>query len=152
MKQSTTFMLAALMAAANARRMPDPNCCTVWAGQYFSSHHETFCLEEGSGRLAAFEIEHARDVWRDGSIKCGTNVDAQICPGGTKFGPIDGQREFGYKCSKVTEFAEHGVKVGAGQQLGWVPMPREGSSIILSLHPWVAKGKEYLNLDREEKE
>merc|ERR1711997_915247 len=31
-------------------------------------------------------------------------------------------------------------------------MGAEGSSIILSLHPWVAKGKEYLSLHRLEKE
>ena len=112
----STFTLAALMAAttSNASRTPAHNCCQVWAGKNFMSFRETYCLEESTGRQAAFEIEHVRDVWTDGSIKCGSNVDALVCPNGYEFGPIDGQREFGYKCASETGFVEQGVKAGAG--------------------------------------
>ena len=112
----STFTLAALMAAttSNASRTPAHNCCQVWAGKNFMSFSETYCLEESTERQAAFEIEHVRDVWTDGSIKCGSNVDALVCPNGYEFGPIDGQREFGYKCASETGFVEQGVKAGAG--------------------------------------
>jgi hypothetical protein len=155
MKQ-TTFTLAALLAAtpSMASRNPDDNCCTVWAGQNFISEHETYCLPQGAdqGRQMAQEIRIFRDVWADGSIKCGKNVDALVCPNGFELGPIDGQRELGYKCDSGTIFVEHGTEVGAEQQLGYLEVENRGSSIILSLHPWVAKGKQYLSLDREEKE
>ena len=36
--------------------------------------------------------------------------------------------------------------------MGYLPVEKRGSSIILSLHPWEAKGKQYLSLDREEKD
>ena len=71
-----------------------------------------------------------------------------LCPNGFDYGPIDGQRELGYKCDSGTIFVEHGTEIGAGQKIG----EASGSSIILSLHPWVAKGKKYLSLSRGAKE
>jgi len=41
--------------------------------------------------------------------------------------------------------------VSAGENIGHVKVENETSSIILSLHPWVAKGAAYESLDREEK-
>ena len=140
----TTFTLAALLAATTtmARRTPDDNCCIVYAGTNFMSQSATFCLPQGADeyRQMAEEIR-MRDVWTDGSIKCGKNVDALVCPNGFDYGPLEGQRELGYKCDSGTIFVEHGTEVGAEEQLGYIPVERRGSSIILSLHPWVAKGK-----------
>ena len=79
-------------------------------------------------------------------------MDALVCPNGFDYGPIDGQRELGYKCDSGSIFVEHGTEVGAEQRLGSIPVEASGSSIILSLHPWVAKGKEYLSLHRLQKE
>jgi hypothetical protein len=151
--KTTTFTLAAVLAATTsmARRLPDDNCCTVWAGQNFMSLKETYCLQEGLGQ-EAFPIQIWRDYWNDGSIKCGKNVDALVCLGEFEKGPVDGQRDFGYKCDNGSIFVEHGTDAGAGQQLGYIPVERSGSSIVLSLHPWVAKGAQYLSLDRDEKE
>ena len=113
----TIYTLAALLAATTtmARRHPDDNCCTVYAGQNFMSLSETYCLPQGAdeGRQMAQEIRIFRDVWTDGSIKCGKNVDALVCPDGFEYGPLDGQRELGYKCDSGSIFVEHGTEVGA---------------------------------------
>ena len=103
-------------------------------------------------RQQAEEIRIFLDIWDDGSIKCGKYVDALVCPNGFDYGPIAGQREHGYKCDSGSIFVEHGTEVGAGQHLGYIPVESRGSSIILSFHPWVAKGKKYLSLDRGEKD
>ena len=65
-------------------KMPDDNCCIVWAGTNFGSHKKSFCLPQGAdeGRQLAQEISGFRDVWKDGSIKCGKNVDAEVCMDG----------------------------------------------------------------------
>ena len=113
----TTFTLAAYLAATTtmARRHPDDYCCTVYAGQNFKSLSETYCLPQGADedRQMAQEIRISRDVWADGSIKCGKNVDALVCPDGFEYGPLDGQRELGYKCDSGSIFVEHGTEVGA---------------------------------------
>ena len=119
----TTFTLAALLAAtiSMARRLPQDNCCTVWSSPYFMSTKRTYCLEDA--RTDAFPIESFNDVWRDGSIKCGKNVDALICPSGFDYGGIDGQREFGYKCESDTIFVEHNTDaVLPGEQMKYIPL------------------------------
>lgn len=138
---------ATLAAMSMARRRPEDNCCRVYAGQNFWGPDQDYCLEEG--RQAAFGI----DVWRNnGSVKCGKNVDAQICPGGFEVEQsVDGQRLLGYRCMSNSVRYEHGTKVGAGEDIGYVQVENEDSSIILSLHPWVAKGAAYESLDREDK-
>ena len=144
----TKMTFAATLAAMSmARRRPDDNCCRVYAGQNFWGTDQDYCLEEG--RQAAFGI----DVWRNnGSVKCGKNVDAQICPGGFEVEQsVDGQRLLGYRCMSRSVRYEHGTKVGAGEDIGYVQVQNEDSSIILSLHPWVAKGAAYESLDREDK-
>ena len=92
----TTFTLAALLAATTttASSLPDDNCCTIWADQNFMSLSDTYCLPMGyaEGRQHAEEISIFGDIWANGSIKCGKNVDALVCPNGFDFGPIDGQR------------------------------------------------------------
>ena len=115
---------------------------------------DTFCLPIGydESRQKAEEIRIFLDIWDDGSIKCGKNVDALVCPNGFDYGPINGQRDHGYKCDSGTIFVEHGTEVGADQHLGYIPVKSRNSSIILSFHPWVAKGKNYLSLDRGEKD
>ena len=130
--------------------MPDDNCCIVWAGTNFMSHNKSFCLPQGAdeGRQVAQEISGFRDVWTDGSIKCGKNVDAEVCMDGFELGPLEGQRELGYKCESGSIFVKRGTEVVAEQQLRTIPVKKRGSSIILSLHPWVAKGKQYLGLTR----
>lgn len=35
-------------------------------------------------------------------MKCGKHVDAEVCTGGFRQGPKDGQREYKYQC-KVSE-------------------------------------------------
>jgi len=113
-------------------------------------HREDYCLE--TGKHAAFEIDLMRDIWYNGSVKCGKNVDAQICPGGFEEQEfVDGQRELGYRCISNSVRYEHGSKVGAGEEIGSIQFQNEVSSVILSLHPWVAKGVVYEGLDREEK-
>ena len=84
-------------------------------------------------------------------MKCGKNVDAQICPGSFEETSIDGQRKLGFRCTSDSVRYEHGTKVSAGENIGHVKVENETSSIILSLHPWVAKGAAYESLDREEK-
>ena len=153
MNNNLTKMMtyAASMAAMSmARRQPRDNCCTVYAGQNFMSLKEDYCLEEGS-RQAAHQIDLWRDVWRNGSVKCGKNVDAQICPGGFEEASVDGQRQLGYRCISDSVRYEHGSKISAGENIGNVEVENEVSSLILSLHPWVAKGAAYESLDREEK-
>lgn len=83
------------------------------------SFSQDFCLQMGAdeGRQHAEEISIYRDLWPNGSIKCGKNVDALVCPTGFKYGPIDGQRELGYKCDSGSIFVEHGTEVGAEQQV-----------------------------------
>ena len=43
---------AAMVAMSTARRQPRDNCCTVYAGQNFTSLKEDYCLEEGSRQAA----------------------------------------------------------------------------------------------------
>ena len=141
---------ASLAAMSIAKRLPKDNCCTVYAAPGFMSQKETYCLDEG--RQEAYDINIWRDLWNDGSIRCGKNVDAIICDHGHEFGFVEGQRELGYKCKASDKFNyEHGMKIGANQNFGLIPVQNGESSIILSLHPWVAKGADYLSLDREEK-
>jgi len=122
-----TFTLAAILAAniSMARHLPQDNCCTVWSSPYFMSTKKTFCLE--GARTDAFSIEFWRDIWKDGSIKCGKNVNALICPNGFEYGGIDGQREFGYKCESETIYVEHNTDVVLpGEQMKYIPMKKSG--------------------------
>ena len=59
-------------------------------------------------------------MWRNGSVKCGKNVDAQICPSGFEEASVDGQRQLGYRCISDSVRYEHGSKVSAGENIGYV--------------------------------
>lgn len=46
---------------------------------------------------------------------------------------------------------EQGTEVGAYEEFNKIEVEKHVSTIILDYHPWVAKGQEYLNLDRHDK-
>lgn len=153
-----TFNIAVALAASTckvAAGNPDDNCCTVWDGESYWGHNATYCLDLNAGateRQAAFTVALWYDIWDNGSIKCGKNVDATICPHGFEYGGVDGQREFGFKCATDSIHQEHGFWVGAGEHVSQIDITNQQSSIIVSLHPWEAKGAKYLSLDRDWKE
>lgn len=94
-----TFAAASLaaMSMAATRQPPQDLCCTVYSAPAFTGLIEEYCLQE-DGRQDAFEIDIWGDVWSFGSIECGKNVDALICPGGFEQGPVAGQSVLEYKC------------------------------------------------------
>lgn len=46
---------------------------------------------------------------------------------------------------------EQGTEVGAYEEFNYIEVEKHVSTIILDFHPWVAKGQEYLSLDRHDK-
>ena len=91
-----------------------------------------------------------------GSIRCGKHVEATVCPGPTKTGPVPYKKELRLMCdldqilpddsSKVFEVAPFLADHES------VPMVNGVSSIILKYHPWEAKGPAYLKLSRADKD
>ena len=66
-------------------------------------------------------------------------------------GAVHGQRELRYTCYSETDEAVEGVRVEAMQAFSSVEFESRKPSLILQVHPWHAKGADYISLTREEK-
>lgn len=52
--------------------------------------------------------------WNYQAIRCGANVDANICmEGGFVESPVDGQQDLMYTCKSYSEEPNEGIYVGA---------------------------------------
>ena len=142
--------MGATLSTPSTPSPPEDNCCLVKSKSSETSlveHGHKFCIET----TGVVGVQSPLDLNLNGnpyvsSVACGSHVEAKLCPKGTVYGPIIGQAMAQYSCESPNE-DEVGISIGADEivqrSLG------KKSSIILNSHPWVAKGPNYISLNRE---
>ena len=102
--------LADVLTAKDLQSAPS-TCCTIYNNKNFRGRGEHVCLEEGAKQSTHIvNLDgHAKKKNKDHSIRCGSRVDATICPGRATIGPVDGQTEMKYTCDSDTDVAVVGT-------------------------------------------
>ena len=166
---STVIILAALQNQAMARELssnsenifdnlelslleePPEKCCVVQKRSFFRrGSEELYCL--GDEKLQyAYKLDNDDHQglfggrWGVSSIRCGSLVEARVCPGGAIEVRTGEDNQF--EC----DTGDLGVEIGARESNHSVIVDWLRSWIVLEHHPWVAKGDAYLSFSREKK-
>ena len=80
------------------------------------------------------------------SARCGTHAAAKLCTGNTGLRPVDGQDENKIDCLGIS-----GDSIYYASSEHADISERQSATLIINRQPWIAKGPEYLALDRSEK-
>ena len=101
-------------------------------------------MGEGSPQTA-FDVEFNLFVTKR-SARCGTHAAAKLCTGNTGERPVDGQDEDKVDCLGIS-----GGSIYYASSEHADISERQSANLIINRQPWIAKGPEYLALDRSEK-